>query len=120
MHVQYSCTVCMHVPYPYMYSMRLQYACTYHMHVQYACSGLYHMPVGVVACRQRLQAMRELNDLEWNRSNSPPGEARPESPRMRLTAKDPFYDRYPWIRLIGRLAQQREALCVKRQPALFT
>jgi kinesin family protein 1 len=52
--------------------------------------------------RQRLLAMRELNGLEWNRSNSPPGEARPESPRMRLTAKDPFYDRYPWIRLIGR------------------
>ena len=52
-------------------------------------------------CRQRLSVMRTLNEKAWN-SPSSPVTARSQSPQLGQIGKDPFYDRYPWIRLIGR------------------
>ena len=45
--------------------------------------------------------MRTLNEKAWN-SPSSPVTARSQSPQLGQIGKDPFYDRYPWIRLIGR------------------
>lgn len=48
-------------------------------------------------CRQRLELMREMYHNE--------AELSPTSPDYNienLTGGDPFYDRFPWFRLVGR------------------
>lgn len=48
-------------------------------------------------CRQRLELMREMYQNE--------AELSPTSPDYNLesfTGGDPFYDRFPWFRLVGR------------------
>lgn len=48
-------------------------------------------------CRQRLELMREMYHNE--------AELSPTSPDYNvdsLTGGDPFYDRFPWFRMVGR------------------
>ena len=49
-------------------------------------------------CRQRLDLMREMYDRAADVPNSGVEECDPA-----LTGGDPFYDRFPWFRLVGRL-----------------
>ena len=53
---------------------------------------------GHVLCRQRLELMREMYNQE--------AELSPTSPEPNIdsaiTGGDPFYDRFPWFRLLGR------------------
>lgn len=51
-------------------------------------------------CRQRLELMREMYHNE--------AELSPTSPDYNvesLTGGDPFYDRFPWFRMVGRYAK---------------
>uniref|UniRef100_A0A9J2PZ47 Kinesin-like protein unc-104 n=2 Tax=Ascaris TaxID=6251 RepID=A0A9J2PZ47_ASCLU len=55
-------------------------------------------PIRLVPDRQRLELMREMYQTEGELS---PGS--PEDPMMdALMGTDPFYDRFPWFRMIGR------------------
>ncbi|VDM40860.1 unnamed protein product [Toxocara canis] len=55
-------------------------------------------PVRLVPDRQRLELMREMYQTEGELS---PGS--PEDPMMdALMGTDPFYDRFPWFRMVGR------------------
>ena len=47
--------------------------------------------------RQRLDLMREMYD----RAAEVPGTAAEDSDSV-MTGGDPFYDRFPWFRLVGR------------------
>lgn len=50
-------------------------------------------------CRQRLDLMREMYD----RAAELPSSAVEDCDHT-LTGGDPFYDRFPWFRLVGRSA----------------
>lgn len=54
--------------------------------------------------RQRLDLMREMYD----RAAELPSSAVEECDQA-LTGGDPFYDRFPWFRLVGRSVLQRTA-----------
>uniref|UniRef100_A0A914ZPM0 Kinesin-like protein unc-104 n=2 Tax=Parascaris univalens TaxID=6257 RepID=A0A914ZPM0_PARUN len=55
-------------------------------------------PIRLVPDRQRLELMREMYQTEGELS---PGS--PEDPMMdALMGTDPFYDRFPWFRMVGR------------------
>ena len=53
--------------------------------------------------RQRLELMREMyrNEAEASPINSPEFGA-DSSSNSSITGNDPFYDRFPWFRLVGR------------------
>lgn len=53
-----------------------------------------------VHCRQRLDLMREMYD----RAAELPSSAVEDCDHA-LTGGDPFYDRFPWFRLVGRSQQ---------------
>ncbi len=48
-------------------------------------------------CRQRLDLMREMYD----RAAEVPSNAVEDCDHM-MSGGDPFYDRFPWFRLVGR------------------
>ena len=52
--------------------------------------------------RQRVLEMRELYESVSHTEPQLP------SSSLGLLGGDPFYDRYPWFRLIGRLAKQND------------
>lgn len=54
-------------------------------------------PVIGAPCRQRLDLMREMYD----RAAELPSSAVDDCDHA-LTGGDPFYDRFPWFRLVGR------------------
>ncbi|CAD6199177.1 unnamed protein product [Caenorhabditis auriculariae] len=55
-------------------------------------------PARLIPDRQRLEAMRDMYEADIDMS--PTG---PEDPMMEaLMGTDPFYDRFPWFRMIGR------------------
>lgn len=53
--------------------------------------------IGSITCRQRLELMREMyhNEAEMSPTS-------PEPNIDSMTGGDPFYDRFPWFRLVGR------------------
>lgn len=50
-----------------------------------------------VSCRQRLDLMREMYD----RAADVPNNTTEDCENV-MTGGDPFYDRFPWFRLVGR------------------
>ena len=57
----------------------------------------------VACCRQRLELMREMYNNEAELSPTSP-----EHPNLdSMTGTDPFYDRFPWFRLVGRYDNAR-------------
>lgn len=58
------------------------------------------VPVCFVACRQRLEQMRQMYDRAGEMASTNQGaEEGGEGP---LTGSDPFYDRFHWFKLVGR------------------
>jgi len=51
-------------------------------------------------CRSRLEAMREM----YQKESEMPTTLRHHE-MLAATGNDPFYDRFPWFRLIGRCVQ---------------
>lgn len=70
-------------------------------HISSCCD---HLITQNIPCRQRLDLMREMYD----RAAELPSSAVEDCDHA-LTGGDPFYDRFPWFRLVGRSVPEPEA-----------
>lgn len=56
----------------------------------------------IASCRQRLDLMREMYDRAADVPNTAATAASTDDCESAMTGGDPFYDRFPWFRLVGR------------------
>lgn len=61
-----------------------------------------HGSTFVASCRQRLNLMREMYDRAADVPNTAASAASTDDCENAMTGGDPFYDRFPWFRLVGR------------------
>jgi len=78
----------------------------YHTMCLYVWIYLFIFSCHAAPCRQRLDLMREMYD----RAAELPSSAMEDCDQA-LTGGDPFYDRFPWFRLVGRCVASLPPAC---------
>lgn len=72
----------------------------------FALIGLRHFFLNgsafIASGRQRLDLMREMYDRAADVPNTAAAAASTDDCEGTMTGGDPFYDRFPWFRLVGR------------------
>lgn len=63
---------------------------------------LLNVSTFVASGRQRLDLMREMYDRAADVPNTAATAASTDDCESAMTGGDPFYDRFPWFRLVGR------------------